>query len=478
MNYRRVWSAVRAYIPPARSKATFIGLFSLVIVLSYFVLFSTNVPNITSAYHSPRLEDMMADVRVKPVDQTPVSPLELIPEYDGAIQRKLDSSWDFLFKKSRYKHFRQLDLKTKCEFYFQNLYNMNKDWTNDFHSYAYDINEDDSHSDIVKPAEKDDDGVQLFDEASLKHYKKVHDISLSMERLRLYDMCFVNNKEGSMKVNELFDSSSSKSTEQLDSNFINADGKVGMVDAPDFAMYSNTFKKYSQWDFEHKMFPIIPYFEDHNFTNVMPIFTGADGKSIEQGVFPTFNSKTGGTGPMRHIAYDKEKSFWGNWNTISSSSGKRGIVLSAGDGQVDMCIRLIATLRAQGNKLPIQVIHNNQLSSDSIRRLSVAAQSTEFSKGIKQTIWYVNVEPMLDESVKSNFSRFKNKWLSVLFNTFEEFVFIDSDAISYINLEEYFNFDEYRTSGALFFKDRSLTISTSKKCPALFESLVPKLLES
>lgn len=475
MSLRRIraTSFLRFFSCSGATKIGYIGLGTVTILLLVYIFTAqTPVTEISQRYSSPTFEDVMEYVKVKSVDETPVSPLELIPDYEVSIQKKLDASWDFLFRHFRYKQFFDLDLNTKCKFYFQNLYNMNHEWDNDFHKFAFDISEE-SHADILKGAEKDNDGVALFNEESLKQFKRIHDIALAMERYRLYDVCFIQEGSSGVPVDQLFLASSNEEVElldeQLDSDY---QGFVGVE--TDLGSKPKT----NQWEFEHRMNPIISYFEPSNFTKVMPVFVRADGQVLEEGNFPDYhglvNEKTG----SRPYAYDARLSFWGNWNEISSLSGNKGIVISAGDGQVDFTIKLLATLRYQKNHLPIQIVHFDQLSEESIKRLTYAAQSPDFSDGPEQDIWYVNVKPTIDDSVRSNFDRFKNKWLSVLFNTFEEFIFLDADAISYLKLDDYFSFPEYLDTGALFFKDRALKIGNGNRCPALFETLEPKVLET
>ncbi|BAP73768.1 alpha-1,3-mannosyltransferase [Kluyveromyces marxianus] len=429
--------------------------------------------------------EYVTDVKIKPIEEIPVSPLELIPDIEVETKRRYEASWDLLFRGRKFKSFKQYDINTKCEFYFQNLYNLNEEWTNEIGMFTFDIKDIESDSKMAEL--KDNDGVKLIDEKALRYYKRKHNIALGMERFRIYDRCFVgnnNNKHDSLKMNELFEqggSEGSKSTaSKLDKKVIGNKDSLRPTRKASFLseLDSGKFSKFNQWDFEHRMFPFIPYFEQHNFTQVMPIFTGPESlEPLPQGKFPVLNRDTGEATGVETFHYDETKSLWSNWNDLSTKCGHRGIVVSAGDGQVDQTVRLLAVLREQQNRMPIQIIHNGQLSNDSMALLSEVAQSKDFSNGPKQSVWFLNVKPTLSESVKDRFDRFKNKWLSVVFNTFEEFIFIDTDAISYIGLEEYFKFDEYRATGTLMFKDRSLRIDSAQRCPVLFETLQPKILE-
>ncbi|CDO94630.1 unnamed protein product [Kluyveromyces dobzhanskii CBS 2104] len=488
MAVRRFLSATRYSLPSIRSKPVLLSVFGTCIALLCYLLFfksNLSLEDLKNAASSgyltsqPTFSEIMSDVRIKPIDEVPVSPLELIPDIEIAMKKKYDQSWNFLSRGKKYRMFNDYDLNTRCEFYFHNLYNLKEDWTNNIRRFTFDINDLDTSSRLGNLM--DEDGVQLADEKSLRLYKRTHNVALGMERLRLYDKCFVNNNgPNPVKMNNFF-SKSKSITSKLDKEVMGKHISYATTRKNSFLndLDSSSFQKYDQWDFEHRMFPMIPYFELHNFTSVMPIFTGPNSpEPLPQGKFPVLHRKTGEVIRLETFQYDSTKSLWANWNDMSSACAKRGIVLSAGDGQTDVVIRLIATLRAQGNRLPIQVIHNSQLSTDSVKRLSEAAKSKTFSSGPAQSIWFLDVSPTIEPSMKQNFDRFKNKWLSVMFNTFEQFVFIDSDAISYINLAEYFNFPEYKLTGTLLFKDRSLTFQTEQKCPALFETLEPRMLES
>ena len=426
-------------------------------------------------------DDYVSNVKIKPIEEIPVSPLELIPDIEVETKRRYEASWDLLFRSHKHKSFKHYDLSIKCEFYFQNLYNLNEEWTNEIGMFTFDIK--DIKSDNKMSELKDDDGVKLIDEKALRYYKRKHNIALGMERLRIYDRCFVGNSNNrdSLKMNELFQQHGSEgSTSKLDQKVIGNKDNLRPTRKASFLSELDTgkFSKFNQWDFEHRMFPFISYFEQHNFTQVMPIFTSPESlEPLPQGKFPVFNRDTGELDSVETFHYDETKSLWDNWNDMSSRCGHKGIVMSVGNGQVDQTVRLLAVLREQHNRLPIQIIHNDQLSNDSIALLSDVARSSDLSNGPKQSVWFLNVKPTLSQSAKGRFDRFKNKWLSVIFNTFEEFIFVDSDAISYIGLEEYFQFDEYTATGTLMFKDRSLRMESGQKCPVLFETLMPKILE-
>ena len=293
--------------------------------------------------------EYVTDVKIKPIEEILVSPLELIPDIEVETKRRYEASWDLLFRSHKHKSFKHYDLSTKCEFYFQNLYNLNEEWTNEIGMFTFDIKDIESDSKMAEL--KDNDGVKLIDEKALRSYKRKHNIALGMERFRIYDRCFVgnSNKRDSLKMNELFQQHGSEgSTSKLDQKVIGNKDSLHPTRKASFLseLDSGKFSKFNQWDFEHRMFPFISYFEQHNFTQVMPIFTGPESlEPLPQGKFPVFNRDTGEATGVETFHYDEAKSLWSNWNDLSTQCGHRGIVVSAGDGQVDQTVRLIAVLR-------------------------------------------------------------------------------------------------------------------------------------
>lgn len=445
--------------------------------------YSELTESIKSSHH-----DDISKLRIKPIDQVPVSPLEVVPDYDLDVSRNRRASWNFLNKNKKYKHFNELDLQTRCHFYFRTLYNMNSKWSNDHHLYTFDINEEIEGEKLKDMSDKD--GVSLVNKESLGLHKRVHDISLALERMRIYDECFIQNDsvdfEGifTNKKDDLGVNVDKASKQKRSSINFNGGGGADSELRGDRTEY---YKNFDQWDLENRMFPFLKYYTHENFTNLMPILTSPNGSRLATGWFPIHNRKTGVAESFERHDYDKSKSFWWNWNAISKKAAKRGIVISLGDGQVDYGIKLLATLRFQGNKLPIQVIHKGDLSEDSVKKLTDVAQAAEFdippnsfdnTTDVKQELWFVDVSTTLNPSVINEFDRFKNKWLAVVFNLFDEFVFIDVDAISYVSIEDYFETSEYRDSGTIFFKDRSLGYGSDAKCFAVFSTLMPKALES
>ncbi|CEP62089.1 alpha-mannosyltransferase LALA0_S04e07536g [Lachancea lanzarotensis] len=195
-------------------------------------------------------------------------------------------------------------------------------------------------------------------------------------------------------------------------------------------------------DLDARMFPFIRPGTTATFTS------GDLSKSYENGAVPVVS---GAPQDSFKFSFDPETSFVDNWKRLclkSTGSNSRGIVMSFPDVHVSLVIRLLKVLDYQGNQLPIQIIHKGDLALESQRKISQSLPAS-------QKLWFVNVKPMLDERFAMDFHSYRNKWLAAIFSTFQEIVFVDADVVPILPLQSYFTFEEYTSSGALFFKDRS-----------------------
>ncbi|QLG74112.1 hypothetical protein HG535_0F06240 [Zygotorulaspora mrakii] len=354
---------------------------------------------------------------------------------------------------------------------------MNEKWKNDLSTMAFGI-KDFKDEDIEKF--KDSDGFAMIDEESVRMFKKRNDIALAFERMRIYDTCLMQDE--TVNLQETFE-------QKRETNLVQ--GTQNKKEKREFSGVSSgtrdeNYRKFDQYDFEHRMFPFIRQFNHDNFSQIIPKFTSPFNKVLKQGDIPIFDPKSPMVNKVINYVYDPTKSFWKNWN-LMSAPGSRGIVLSFADSHLAMALKLIATLRFQGNKLPIQVIYKKgDLSEDTIEKISYAARSpnvtlpeTKYGNPANepQEIWFLDVTNTLADNMISEFSHWKGKWLAVLFNLFDEFVFLDIDAINYIDLNDYFESPEYKRTGTVYFRDRVLSAPVSNQCTAIFESLPPKLLE-
>ncbi|CUS25219.1 LAQU0S37e00210g1_1 [Lachancea quebecensis] len=202
-------------------------------------------------------------------------------------------------------------------------------------------------------------------------------------------------------------------------------------------------------DIESRLFP--------TFTRELPIFTRWDGTVRNE--FPLLNKHYEIQPEGSSISHKQKIPFW---RQVKNSMNNRGIVISLGESGVTEVKRLLNTLRLLGNKLPIQLVHKGDVSAEAMRsivdvgrRLSTQNTNTaahEFDT--PQDVWFVDAKRCIESKDHVLFKRFSNKWIASLFNSFEEMILMDSDAVPFINPETLFDSDEYREAGALFFKDR------------------------
>lgn len=199
---------------------------------------------------------------------------------------------------------------------------------------------------------------------------------------------------------------------------------------------------------ERKLYPA--------FTGNFPTFQRWDGLLVQG--FPRLDASSG---KMATIGVGKapKASFWKH---LKESMNGRGIVISLGEGGVNDVKRLLKVLRTVGNKLPIQLVHKGDLPGSSMQDIinvgrgdiNVEIGDNFHSIGNPQNIWFVNAEKSLNSSSAHLFKRFSNKWIASLFNSFEEMILMDCDAVPFLEPELFFNATEYKETGAFFFKDR------------------------
>lgn len=221
--------------------------------------------------------------------------------------------------------------------------------------------------------------------------------------------------------------------------------------------HGDLFQKFSR--------KVVPFFH-----NMLPTFEPPDGQHIS-GRFPN--------GPDFDGDNDSVLLYYHR-----NIRGK-GIVISASTRYARDISRLIRVLRSLNNKLPIQIVHRgdllmkarkiilgsgvanvSELASDHYTDQSLSKKilphldlSHPEQHGIDlpiQHITFVNVQEPLRRVSRSDFGGYSNKILAYFFNTFEEMVLLDADAVPLAEPNEILKLPEYSSTGAYFFRDRSL----------------------
>ncbi|KAG2736358.1 hypothetical protein G9P44_000448 [Scheffersomyces stipitis] len=166
------------------------------------------------------------------------------------------------------------------------------------------------------------------------------------------------------------------------------------------------------------------------------------------------------------------------WKEVLKSMSGSGIVVSASDQQVTEVMNLLKVLRFLENELPIQIVHKGDLNRDSQKRIIEIGRGVDTPHDkFKQNVWFVDVSNCLHIDHLNKFTRFKNKWLSVLFSSFEEIILMDADTVPLVKPSTLLQNEKYKRSGALFFKDRALSETIWSSEVYLYKSLLPNNLE-
>jgi hypothetical protein len=132
--------------------------------------------------------------------------------------------------------------------------------------------------------------------------------------------------------------------------------------------------------------------------------------------------------------------------------GGRGIVCTAGDGQAPYLLASIASFRRLGCTLPVEIMYLGDADLSEDYRAELEALEGVITRDLSQMI--------NDEGWK--LAGWAAKPFAILHSSFREVLFIDADALFFINPELLFDDPLYVQTGALFFKDR-LLMPESKK---------------
>lgn len=161
------------------------------------------------------------------------------------------------------------------------------------------------------------------------------------------------------------------------------------------------------------------------------------------------NLRTDIVEPRPNLAPNFNENFWSYWREYAQG---KGIVITLAERTKPLFFKQIKVLEHMGNKLPIQVVtKGTEFSKGFISELS------KFVKTTNQQIYLVDCAPLLDTTFAGEFiNNVVNKWLAVIFNTFEEIILLDVDAVPFIPLEQFLEDPKYKSTGMLLYKDRNM----------------------
>lgn len=173
---------------------------------------------------------------------------------------------------------------------------------------------------------------------------------------------------------------------------------------------------------------------------------------LEQQIYPWLTQKFPSfyqvlTGKYKEFTYTSDSECF--LNAFHNQLSGKGIVITLSNDHISLFIRLLHLLKALGNELPIELIHKNDLTQESLDNIVNAVADT------RQDVWLVDMLPAVTEDFQDKFEGYGNKVVASLLNSFEEMMLIDADTVLLKSPEFFFNMKKYVKSGTLFFKDRT-----------------------
>ncbi|EGP83263.1 uncharacterized protein MYCGRDRAFT_111178 [Zymoseptoria tritici IPO323] len=140
--------------------------------------------------------------------------------------------------------------------------------------------------------------------------------------------------------------------------------------------------------------------------------------------------------------------YHGNHMALHTSfyNGGRGMVFTAGDGQAGFLLASIPLFRKLGFQYPIEIMYMGEEDLSEERREDLEALPGVVTRDLRKMI--------NDEGWK--LKGWAAKPFAILMSSFREAIFVDADAIFFVNPAELFEDEGYKDTGALFFKDRKI----------------------
>lgn len=193
-------------------------------------------------------------------------------------------------------------------------------------------------------------------------------------------------------------------------------------------------------------------------------------RTLEQFLLPIFSGNPPRTSfPVNWTSPPSEVLYWRRH--LDHLSG-RGIVISVGNNDAHSASRLLRVLNHLKNTLPIQFVHVGDLSETSKEMLRKAATNSGLDV-FEQEIEFIDASPALKSAHKTIFKGYNNKWFAALFNTFDEMILMDADAVPFVDPSHFFQLQGYIDTGAYFFRDRELLETLTQMQVNFFQSLIP-----
>lgn len=388
-------------------------------------------------------------------------------------------------------HLNDFSLKEKCQLYFSELGIEDPKWLNGaFASSFYDFDVFDRNffflkhkEDIVKEkkaagqtAEKDEDLLTSADYYKLEHdfleaYEKTIQTEQkyvdAMTHIRVFSTCYLGNEPEPVNFNNLnVLKSLNRKLHRKGFKPIPIDPDVG----DENSVGTNKFL-----DLEARIFPWL--------SGQLPVYLRWNGET-HWGI-PSINAKSTSSLYTSNKVFTSGKCFLQNFKL---SILDRGIVITGLDKQIDDMVSLMRLLRGLGNELPIQIIHSGDILRENQHILIKAArEKMSFNEDIfkdvpedmildtfpKQELWFVNVAAAVKPKYLQYFGQFYMKFLAYMFNSFDEVLLLDLDAVPLVKPDKFFELGPYKRTKTTFFQDRSLLDFLLDHDIVFFKKLLP-----
>ncbi|CCE78563.1 Piso0_001189 [Millerozyma farinosa CBS 7064] len=170
------------------------------------------------------------------------------------------------------------------------------------------------------------------------------------------------------------------------------------------------------------------------------------------------------------------------WIQMKRRYTGKGIVISVHEFHTNDVVKLIRVLRYLENDLPIEIVHKGDISKGSKDRIVREAKRDIEHEGKRlkalPALSFVDASRALRHDWSSKILRFANKWIAVLFSSFDDVIIMDTDVVPLIKPSLFFDNELFKKYGALFFKDRALSETLWKPQVSFYRSLLPSMAEN
>lgn len=366
-----------------------------------------------------------------------------------------------------YDFLKRNSIQDRCMLYFNHLAMSNPEWLVNPHESttfdrdafrlfdSYRTDQIKKWNDEAKKAEREgrDPPVKPTEENLRQKFENLRHKALTDEQtlhdfvshVRIFEKCFMHSQDSTvLKLDNKF-----VKTQQ---EFLKSNVKYE-YDIEELESIGKSYKdKLLCGEVELKIFPFL--------SNEYPLF---ERWNQETSYFPGYEKKFADTGCFL--------------NDFKKRVNGKGIVMTLGNGHVEDASRLIRVLRYFRNTYPIQIVFHNNLSPESRYNL-IKAGRNDYMDFPRQDIWFVNAERSINEQYRSKFDGFANKIMAIMFNSFEDVLFLDADSVILKDVDYFFKVKRYVQTGTLFYKDRSSFEFRPEPDKVFFEKLLPSVDDS